>query len=49
MQHVPTLIVVVLRCSLVNRSGISGVSFTLITVFLYLHSLGGRDLYSYTP
>lgn len=49
MQHVPTILVAVAVCWLANRYPMSRFSFLLIIVFLCLHTLGARHLYSYTP
>lgn len=49
MQHVPTLLGVVFLAYLSNRITISRLSFTSIIVFLGLHTLGARYLYSYVP
>lgn len=49
MQHVPTVLSVLLLLYLSNRIVISRLSFTLIIVFLALHTLGARYLYSYVP
>ncbi len=49
MQHVPTLMAAGLLAWLSNRFAISRFSFTLMILFLCLHTLGARYLYSYTP
>ena len=49
MQHVPTLLAVLLLAYLSNRFVISRLSFSSIIVFLCLHTLGARYLYSYVP
>ena len=49
MQHVPTVLSVLLLLYLSNRIVISRLSFTLIIVFLAMHTLGARYLYSYVP
>ena len=49
MQHVPTVLSVMLLAYLSNRLTISRLSFSLIILFLCLHTLGARYLYSYTP
>ncbi|MDC0936998.1 DUF2238 domain-containing protein [Pirellulales bacterium] len=49
MQHVPTLLAAVLLVYLSNRFVISRLSFLSIILFLCLHTLGARYLYSYTP
>jgi len=49
MQHVPTLFVVVLLVYVSNRYVISRLSFASILLFLSLHTLGARYLYSYVP
>jgi putative membrane protein len=49
MQHVPTFLAALLLGYLSNRFEISRVSFALIILFLILHTLGARYLYSYVP
>jgi putative membrane protein len=49
MQHVPTVLAALLLASLSNRYTISRLSFASIILFLTLHTLGARYLYSYTP
>lgn len=49
MQHVPTIMAALLLGYLSNRFVISRLSFTCITLFLVLHTLGARYLYSYVP
>jgi putative membrane protein len=49
MQHAPTVVAVMLLGYLSNRLTISRASFTMIILFLALHTLGARYLYSYTP
>ncbi len=49
MQHVPTLPAAFLLGYLANRCEISRLSFASIMLFLALHTLGARYLYSYTP
>ncbi len=49
MQHAPTLVAALSLPFLSNRFGISRFSFTSIIVFLGLHTLGSRYLYSYVP
>jgi putative membrane protein len=49
MQHVPTILATLLLAYWSNRFPISRVSFTLIILFLALHTLGARYLYSYVP
>lgn len=49
MQHVPTIVAVWLLAWLSNRIEISRFSFALVILFLSLHTLGARYLYSYTP
>lgn len=49
MQHVPTVLAVLLLGYMANRFTISRCSFALIILFLCLHTLGARYLYSYTP
>lgn len=49
MQHIPTLLAAVLLAYLSSRFVISRLSFTSIVVFLGLHTLGARYLYSYVP
>jgi len=49
MQHVPTVFSLILLLYLSNRIAISRLGFTLIVVFLAMHTLGARYLYSYVP
>lgn len=49
MQHVPTVLAALLLAHLSNRFVISRLSFSSIIVFLCLHTLGARYLYSYVP
>jgi putative membrane protein len=49
MQHVPTVLAGCLLGWLSNRWVISRLSFTAIILFLLLHTIGARYLYSYTP
>jgi putative membrane protein len=49
MQHVPTVLAILLLAYLSNRFVISRLSFSAIVLFLCLHTLGARYLYSYTP
>src|SRR6266705_3411416 len=49
MQHVPTILAALLLGYLSNRFSISRLSFTSIILFLALHTLGARYLYSYVP
>lgn len=49
MQHVPTVAAFVVLILLTARFPLSRFSFTLIILFLMLHTLGARYLYSYTP
>ena len=49
MQHVPTVLAALLLGYLSNRFPISRLSFTAIILFLMLHTLGARYLYSYVP
>jgi len=49
MQHVPTVLAALLLGWMANRFTISRISFALIVLFLCLHTLGARYLYSYTP
>lgn len=49
MQHVPTVLAAFLLAYLSNRFVISRLSFTSIILFLCLHTLGARYLYSYVP
>ncbi|MFN0052964.1 MAG: DUF2238 domain-containing protein, partial [Planctomycetales bacterium] len=49
MQHVPTILAVLLLGYVSHRFAISRLSFALIILFLALHTLGARYLYSYTP
>ena len=49
MQHVPTILGAFVLIYVSNRFVISRLSFTSIIVFLCLHTLGARYLYSYVP
>ncbi len=49
LQHVPTVAVVLVLAIVQNRLQISRLSYTLILVFMLLHVLGARYLYSYVP
>ena len=49
MQHVPTVLAALLLAYLSNRFVIGRWSFLSIIVFLCLHTLGARYLYSYVP
>ena len=49
MQHVPTVLATLILAYLSNRFVISRLSFSSIIVFLCLHTLGARYLYSYVP
>ncbi len=49
MQHVPTVLAALLLAYISNRVVISRSSYSSIVVFLCLHTLGARYLYSYTP
>jgi putative membrane protein len=49
MQHVPTVLGALLLAYLSNRFVISRLSFSSIILFLALHTLGARYLYSYVP
>ena len=49
MQHVPTVLAGLLLAYFSNRFLISRLSFASIVLFLCLHTLGARYLYSYVP
>jgi putative membrane protein len=49
MQHVPTVIAVVVLVWWERRVGITRLSFALVIAFLLLHVVGARYLYSYVP
>lgn len=49
MQHVPTVFVLAVLVFFSNRFAISRTSFASIILFLALHALGARYLYSYVP
>lgn len=49
MQHVPTLMAGCLLGFLACRFPVSRCSFASVVLFLSLHTLGARYLYSYTP
>lgn len=49
MQHVPTVLVLAALVWASNRFEISRLSFSAIVLFLGLHTVGARYLYSYVP
>ena len=49
MQHAPTVLAAILLVFLSNRFVMSRFSFSAIILFLCLHTLGARYLYSYVP
>jgi len=49
MQHVPTILAALLLAYVSNRFTVSRLSYSSIIVFLCLHTLGARYLYSYVP
>lgn len=49
MQHAPTVVVIVFLGWLSNRMRLSQFSYAAIALFLVMHILGARYLYSYTP
>jgi len=49
LQHSATLLAVALLAWLSSKIEITRLSYTLIIVFLCLHTLGARYLYTYTP
>jgi putative membrane protein len=49
MQHVPTLLGAIVLAYVSSRFAIGRASFTSISIFLCLHTLGARYLYSFTP
>lgn len=49
LQHIPTVVALVLLLVAWRRGAIGPVSFTLVMVFLGFHALGARYLYSYVP
>jgi putative membrane protein len=49
MQHAPTIIALLIVLFVARRFEVSRASFTLTILFLTLHTLGARYLYSYTP
>ena len=49
LQHIPTILVMALLVYISNHFEISRASFTAIIIFLGLHVLGARYLYSYVP
>lgn len=49
LQHVPTVLAVVGLVIADRRLQIGRVSFTLVVLFLLLHVLGARYIYSYVP
>ncbi len=49
LQHAPTLVLIVAAPWLLRRWPLSTGSVALLWVFLLLHTLGGRYIYSYVP
>ncbi len=49
MQHAPTLLAALVLAYVSNQIVISRLSYSSIIVFLSLHTLGARYLYSYVP
>jgi putative membrane protein len=49
MQHAPTVAAVAALSLVASRFAISRSSFALVAVFLAMHTLGARYLYSYVP
>lgn len=49
MQHVPTIIGVLALVWFERRGNVTRLGFTAVTVFLLLHVVGARYLYSYVP
>jgi putative membrane protein len=49
MQHAPTVVAAAAFAWFSNRFTMSRASFTAVLIFLALHTLGCRYLYSYTP
>jgi putative membrane protein len=49
MQHAPTVVAAGALAYVAQRFAMSRFSFTAIVLFLSLHTLGARYLYSYTP
>jgi putative membrane protein len=49
MQHVPTVLAVVVLVAAERRGVLDRVGFALVVLFLVLHLLGARYLYSFVP
>lgn len=49
MQHVPTFLAVMLLIAAERNGGLDRIGFTLFVIFLLLHLVGARYLYSYVP
>lgn len=49
LQHTPTVVMVALWLLSKNRFRLSDTSFLLVLLFMVLHVLGGRYIYSYVP
>lgn len=49
LQHIPTVVALVVLAVLSRRYPLSNGAFTCLVVFLMLHILGARYIYSYVP
>lgn len=49
LQHAPTVVMLVALAVSIRRRWLSDGSFALIVLFLVLHSIGARSIYSYVP
>jgi putative membrane protein len=49
LQHVPTVVAIVLLAVAVRRRWLSTSAFVCLVLFLWLHILGARHIYSYVP
>ena len=49
LQHSPTVVIVLLWLLCKNRVRLSHTSFMLVVLFMSLHVLGGRYIYSFVP
>lgn len=49
LQHIPTVLALVALALLAKRDPLSNAAFTCLILFLLLHILGARYIYSYVP
>ena len=49
LQHAPTVIAILAMAMDTRRNWLSPVSFTCVAIFLWLHILGARYIYSFVP